>query len=70
MFGVDFSEVGFVGLNNIKQNDYMNVVMHALAHVAPLRNYFMLEDLSSKTELGICRLIDFVSRTRILTHHF
>lgn len=40
-----------MGLNNIKQNDYVNVVVHALAHVAPLRNYFMLEDLRFKPEL-------------------
>ncbi|KAL0640897.1 Ubiquitin carboxyl-terminal hydrolase 10 [Maublancomyces gigas] len=43
---------GFVGLNNIKQNDYLNVVVHALAHVAPLRNYFMLENLSQRPELA------------------
>lgn len=41
-----------MGLNNIKQNDYVNVVVHALAHVAPIRNYFMLEDLRFKPELG------------------
>ena len=39
---------GFVGMNNIKANDYFNVVIHALAHVAPLRNFFMLEDMASK----------------------
>jgi len=43
---------GFVGLNNIKNNDYLNVVVNALAHVTPLRNFMMLEDLSSKPELG------------------
>ncbi|KAI5811460.1 hypothetical protein DFH27DRAFT_597225 [Peziza echinospora] len=43
---------GFVGLNNIKQNDYLNVVVHALAHVPPLRNYFMLEPLEGKQELA------------------
>ncbi|KAK6334085.1 hypothetical protein TWF696_002587 [Orbilia brochopaga] len=43
---------GFVGLNNIKENDYLNVVVHALAHVTPLRNYMMLEDLSSRPELA------------------
>lgn len=32
---------GFVGLNNIGKNDYMNVVIQALAHVKPLRNYFI-----------------------------
>ncbi|KAF2168904.1 hypothetical protein M409DRAFT_65260 [Zasmidium cellare ATCC 36951] len=42
---------GFVGLNNIKANDYLNVVVQALSHVTPLRNFFMLEDLSSRPEL-------------------
>lgn len=46
--------IGFVGLNNIKANDYLNVVAHALAHVVPLRNYMMLEDLKFKPELGMC----------------
>lgn len=43
---------GFVGMNNIKDNDYFNVVIQALSHVPPLRNYFLLEDLSSKSELA------------------
>ncbi|KAA8911150.1 hypothetical protein FN846DRAFT_469140 [Sphaerosporella brunnea] len=43
---------GFVGLNNIKANDYLNVVAHSLAHVSPLRNYLMLEDLTFKPELA------------------
>ncbi|KAF2198143.1 U4/U6.U5 tri-snRNP-associated protein-like protein [Delitschia confertaspora ATCC 74209] len=43
---------GFVGMNNIKANDYFNVVIHALAHVVPLRNFFMLEDMSKRPELA------------------
>ncbi|CAI6341750.1 unnamed protein product [Periconia digitata] len=43
---------GFVGMNNIKANDYFNVVVQALSHVVPLRNYFMLEDLSSRPQLA------------------
>jgi U4/U6.U5 tri-snRNP-associated protein 2 len=43
---------GFVGMNNIKANDYFNVVVQALSHVPPLRNYFMLEEFSSKPELA------------------
>lgn len=43
---------GFVGMNNIKDNDYLNVIVQALSHVAPLRNYLLLEDLSSKSELA------------------
>lgn len=42
---------GFVGLNNIKANDYVNVVAQALAHVGPLRNFMMLEDLSARPQL-------------------
>jgi len=42
---------GFVGMNNIKDNDYFNVVVQALSHVPPLRNYFMMEDFSLKPEL-------------------
>ncbi|KAL4808999.1 hypothetical protein BDV18DRAFT_93074 [Aspergillus unguis] len=35
---------GFVGMNNIKANDYLNVVAQALAHVLPIRNYFLLHE--------------------------
>ncbi|KAI8633152.1 hypothetical protein F5Y19DRAFT_291745 [Xylariaceae sp. FL1651] len=42
---------GYVGMNNIKENDYLNVVVQALSHVAPLRNFFLLEDFSSRSEL-------------------
>ena len=49
---------GFVGMNNIKENDYLNVIVQALAHVPPLRNFFLLEDFSSAPEL--------VKRTSIL----
>ena len=45
---------GFVGLNNLKQNDYINAVVHALAHVKPIRDYFLLNDIErSKSELVI-----------------
>ncbi|KAJ6031274.1 hypothetical protein N7540_002006 [Penicillium herquei] len=35
---------GFVGMNNIKANDYQNVVVQLLAHVLPIRNFFLLHD--------------------------
>ncbi|PNS20529.1 hypothetical protein CAC42_5979 [Sphaceloma murrayae] len=43
---------GYVGMNNIKANDYFNAASQSLAHVAPLRNFVMLEDLSSRAELA------------------
>lgn len=35
---------GIVGLNNIKANDYCNVILQSLSHVALLRNYFLREE--------------------------
>ncbi|KAG8199319.1 hypothetical protein JTE90_011785 [Oedothorax gibbosus] len=35
---------GIVGLNNIKANDYCNVILQALSHVPPLRDFFLRED--------------------------
>ncbi|CAD5118010.1 DgyrCDS6750 [Dimorphilus gyrociliatus] len=35
---------GIVGLNNIKANDYCNVILQALSHVQPLRRYFLFEE--------------------------
>lgn len=34
---------GIVGLNNIKANDYCNVILQALSNVTPLRDYFLDE---------------------------
>jgi len=42
---------GFVGMNNIKANDYFNAVIQALSHIPPLRNFFMLENLSNRPEI-------------------
>ncbi|KAG0148058.1 hypothetical protein CROQUDRAFT_655439 [Cronartium quercuum f. sp. fusiforme G11] len=42
---------GFVGLNNIKANDYLNVVVHALAHVPPLRDYLICRASATDSEL-------------------
>ncbi|KAI8354167.1 hypothetical protein BD560DRAFT_438335 [Blakeslea trispora] len=39
---------GFVGLNNIKANDYVNVVIQALAHMPAIRDYFIVEDFEKK----------------------
>lgn len=39
---------GIVGLNNIKANDYCNVILQALTHVKPIRNFFLMESNYSK----------------------
>lgn len=51
----DFSRTpyrpGFVGMNNLKGSDHIGVVIHALSHVPPIRNYFLLEDLNERSTL-------------------
>ncbi|KAK3846282.1 MAG: ubiquitin carboxyl-terminal hydrolase, partial [Linnemannia gamsii] len=42
---------GFIGLNNIKANDYVNVVVQVLAHIPHIRDYFMLQKFDDKSEL-------------------
>ncbi|KAJ3083352.1 hypothetical protein HK102_001116 [Quaeritorhiza haematococci] len=42
---------GFVGLNNVKANDYVNVIIQAFAHVRPLRDHFLLQPTESNSEL-------------------
>ncbi|VDB86937.1 unnamed protein product [Peniophora sp. CBMAI 1063] len=39
---------GYIGLNNIKRNDYMNVVVQCLLHVPPLRDYLLLHPFTGK----------------------
>jgi U4/U6.U5 tri-snRNP-associated protein 2 len=34
-------------MNNIKANDYLNVVVQVLAHVFPIRNYFLLHEFTA-----------------------
>ncbi|KAG9098995.1 hypothetical protein FS749_002397 [Ceratobasidium sp. UAMH 11750] len=35
---------GYVGLQNIKRNDYMSVIIHALLHVPPVRDFLLAMD--------------------------
>ena len=39
---------GYIGLNNIKRNDYMNVIIHSLLHIPPLRDYLLLSNFHGK----------------------
>ncbi len=43
---------GFVGLNNVKANDYVNVIIQSLAHIPPLRDFFILQNFENKSQLG------------------
>ncbi|KAL7419713.1 Ubiquitin carboxyl-terminal hydrolase 10 [Cryptotrichosporon argae] len=32
---------GYIGLNNVKKNDYLNIIVHLLLHVPPVRDYLL-----------------------------
>ncbi|KAI9230964.1 MAG: spindle pole body protein [Piptocephalis tieghemiana] len=42
---------GYIGLNNIKKNDDINVILQCLAHVNPLRDWLLLADLDKLPRL-------------------
>ncbi|KIM88765.1 hypothetical protein PILCRDRAFT_813741 [Piloderma croceum F 1598] len=39
---------GYIGLNNIKHNDHMNVIIHSLLHIPPLRDYLLLSHFDAR----------------------
>lgn len=41
---------GFIGLNDLNSNGYMNVVILALSHIPPLRDHFLLSNKYSGTD--------------------
>ena len=44
-----------MGLNNLKNTDYVNVVIQALAHIIPVRNFFLQPDLYSEAKSQMVR---------------
>lgn len=53
---------GFVGLNNLKHTDYANSILHALSHVEPLRNFFLIPNNYSSSRSKIVHLFGNVIR--------
>ncbi|KAJ1895511.1 U4 U6.U5 tri-snRNP-associated protein [Kickxella alabastrina] len=53
---------GFIGLNKIKYNDYMNVVVQALAHVPPIRDALLLLPDLEKRPVLVQRLASLVRK--------
>lgn len=56
---------GYVGLNNIKANDYLNVITQMLLHVPPIRNFFLNPNTPQLQESA--RPTELVSRLAALT---
>lgn len=39
---------GYIGLNNIKRHDHMNVIIHSLLHIPTLRDHLLLSNYKGK----------------------
>lgn len=58
---------GYIGLNNIKSNDYLNVILQLLLHVPPVRTFLLdpatpqLQESAKPTEL-VARLATLCKR--------
>eukprot|EP00953_Heterococcus_sp_UTEX-ZZ885_P010443 6096-Heterococcus_DN1.PRE.3 len=53
---------GFVGLNNLTCTDYVNVTLHALAHVPPLRDFFLVPANYASSKSPLVRAFGEVMR--------
>jgi U4/U6.U5 tri-snRNP-associated protein 2 len=52
---------GFVGLNNLARTDYLNALLHALAHVSPFRDFWLQPQLYGMAKSNIVHLFGLVS---------
>ena len=41
---------GYIGINNIKENDYSNIIVQILAHVTPLRDFLLIGNIKKYPE--------------------
>jgi U4/U6.U5 tri-snRNP-associated protein 2 len=53
---------GYIGMNNLKATDYINVVLHAIFHVKPLRDAFLLTDFDSNKYSDLIRQAGLFTR--------
>ena len=53
---------GFVGMNNLNCTDCINAVLHALAHVQPIRDFFLVPSNYATSQSGIVHKFGAVLR--------
>jgi U4/U6.U5 tri-snRNP-associated protein 2 len=53
---------GFLGVNNLKANDYENVVLLLLSHIIPMRNIFLQTDFRTSNNLLVRNFGSFMRK--------
>jgi len=52
---------GFIGLNNLNCTDYLNSLLHALAHVAPFRDFWLQNEHYALTKSSVAHQFGLVT---------
>ncbi|KAF1335528.1 U4/u6.u5 tri-snrnp-associated protein, partial [Globisporangium splendens] len=61
----------FIGLNNLKNTDYINVIVQALAHIPPLRDFFLQSsDVVTKSKSQLVQRFGELLRKMWSPHNF
>lgn len=63
---------GFIGMNNIKANDYLNVVVQTLSHIAPIRNFLLLHSFpqnAPQLPVRLSTLVRKIWNTKAFRNH-
>jgi U4/U6.U5 tri-snRNP-associated protein 2 len=61
---------GFVGLNNLTKTDYVNVTLHALSHITPIRDFFLNVDNYRMSKSVLVHAFGAVIRKLWSRHNF
>ena len=61
---------GFVGLNNLTKTDYVNVTLHALSHITPIRDFFLDVDNYRMSKSVLAHAFGAVIRKLWSRHNF
>jgi U4/U6.U5 tri-snRNP-associated protein 2 len=61
---------GFVGLNNLTKTDYVNVTLHALSHITPIRDFFLDVDNYRMSKSVLVHAFGAVIRKLWSRHNF
>jgi U4/U6.U5 tri-snRNP-associated protein 2 len=60
---------GFVGLNNLNCTDYINSLLHALAHVTPFRDFWLQGENYEMVKSNLVQQLGLVRVFRYVHHH-
>ncbi|CAM9396362.1 unnamed protein product, partial [Ectocarpus fasciculatus] len=61
---------GFVGLNNLSHTDYVSVTLHALSHVTPIRDFFLVPSNYNNSKSALVHSFGEVMRKMWSGHNF